>query len=129
MSEGPDLVRLLHRAAWTQLSLAAEVSSSQDPSRDTGWLPGGVPPGTWPWSWPPGGSWATPFCRWPGESAVWDEPPGSSGEPRESETSREEAPWPRFGGFRWPPWAGPEWEMATGEPRRSSTAARCGRPS
>ena len=61
MSEEPDLVRLLYRADWTRLSLTAEVSVSQDPSRDPGWLLGGVPPapppGTWPWSWPPGGSW------------------------------------------------------------------------
>src|SRR6266536_3540497 len=59
MSEEPDLVRLLYRADWTRLSLAAEVRASQDPSRDLGWLPGGVPPapppGTRAWSWPPGG--------------------------------------------------------------------------
>ena len=123
MSEEPDLVRLLYRADWTRLSLAAEVSVSQDPSRDPGWLLGGVPPapppGTWPWSWPPGGSWTTPFSGWPGESAVWDDPPGepgSSGEPRESEESREEALWRRFGKSGRPPWAGHEWEMATGEP-------------
>ena len=123
MSEEPDLVRLLYRADWTRLSLAAEVSVSQDPSRDPGWLLGGVPPapppGTWPWSWPPGGSWTTPFSGWPGESAVWDDPPGepgASGEPRESEESREEALWRRFGKSGRPPWAGHEWEMATGEP-------------
>ena len=34
MSEEPDLVRLLYRADWTRLSLAAEVSVSQDPGRD-----------------------------------------------------------------------------------------------
>jgi hypothetical protein len=113
MSEEPDLVRLLYRADWTRLSLAAEVRASQDPGRDLGWLPGGVPPapppGTRAWSWPPGGSWTTPFSGWPGESAVWDEPPGepgSSGEPRESETSREEALWRRFGGSGRPPWGG-----------------------
>jgi hypothetical protein len=40
MSEKPDLVRLLHRADWTRLSLAAAVSASEDPSRDPGWGPG-----------------------------------------------------------------------------------------
>ena len=34
MSEEPDLVRLLYRADWTRLNLVAEVSVSQDPSRD-----------------------------------------------------------------------------------------------
>ena len=55
----------------------------------------------------------------PAESAVWDDPPGepgSSGEPRESEESREEALWRRFGKSGRPPWAGHEWKMATGEP-------------
>ena len=116
MSEEPDLVRLLYRADWTRLSLAAEVSASQDPSRDPGWLLGGVPPappGTWPWSWPPGGSWTSPFFRWPGESAVWDEPPG---EPGSSGESREDSLWRRFGGSGRPPWAGHEWEMATDQP-------------
>ena len=116
MSEKPDLVRLLYRADWTRLSLAAEVSASQDPSRNPGWLLGGVPPappGTWPWSWPPGGSWTSPFFRWPGESAVWDEPPG---EPGSSGESREDSLWRRFGGSGRPPWAGHEWEMATDQP-------------
>ena len=69
MSEEPDLVSLLYRADWTRLSLAAEVSASQDPSRDPGWLLGGVPPapppGMWPWSWPPGGSWPSSPRAWP----------------------------------------------------------------
>jgi hypothetical protein len=120
MSEEPDLVRLLYRADWTRLSLAAEVSASQDPSRDLGWLLGGVPPapppGTWPWSWPLGGSWATPFSGWPGESAVWDEPPGEPGSPGESREAPGESLWRRFGGSGRPPWAGHEWEMATDQP-------------
>jgi len=123
LSEEPDLVRLLYGADWTRLSLAAEVSASQDPSRDPGRLLGGVPPapppGMWPWSWPPGGSWTSPFSQWPGESVVWDEPPGepgSSGESRESRESREESLWRHFGGSGRPPWAGHEWEMATEQP-------------
>ena len=73
----------------------------------------------WPWSWPPGGSWTSPFSQWPGESVVWDEPPGepgSSGESRESRESREESLWRHFGGSGRPPWAGHEWEMATEQP-------------
>ena len=101
MSEEPDLVRLLYRADWTRLSLAAGVSVSQDPSRDPGRLLGGVPPApppaTWPWSWPPGGFWTSPFTGLSGEFALWDESPDEPGLPGE-------------------PRAGREWEMATDQP-------------
>jgi hypothetical protein len=44
MSEGPDLVRLLYRADWTRLGLAAEVNVSEDPSLDQSQFPGGCRP-------------------------------------------------------------------------------------
>ena len=93
MGEQPDLVRLLYRADWTRLSLAAEVSVSQDPGP-------GARAGCWAGCRPrrrrdvavvlaAGRVLGHALLRVARESEVLGEPPGCpANRPRESEGDR-----------------------------------------
>lgn len=130
MSDEPDLVSLLYRADWTQLSLAAGVSASRDRDLARSRFGDDAPPGApqageapefvgpaGPAPWGPRGLWGSlgpwrPVWRrvsrswgpW-GPRVPWDEAPDIADAPEEDGPPRRRF----FGG----PGAGDEWEMAT----------------
>ncbi len=104
MSDGPDLISLLYRADWTQLSLTAEVRVTRDRDLWRSRFDGGPP--SRPASVGPAGPWSAPwFAPWFGPPrGLTDEDPG--------------VPWPPWGSAEeaspWEPQPdGREWELAT----------------